>query len=906
MVHDCDTLFCSNRADNDETLPSTGGAGDDDTGALFHNDGDNTESLTVNDSDDVDADLLSSKTANDPETTTSSSRLVRNKELCSGKSLRIFNWNCTSMPPSRVQLLVKELHKLDVAVACLQEVRWHPIHNPPSSVVGQYRVYYSHHDYANSDHARGGVAILVRSDLIAFERNDLSTSLCTKWLEVHLEDKSQFVIGTAYVPPYTQDTALIPELTSALDKLPKLAILCGDFNARHLVWDPDTPPDGRSKNAGDHLETLRLKHDLVLLNPLMHTYSQGGHQSTLDLALATPAAAILTDMSFPAVFPESSHRPILLDVSLASQCYEPDPPPERWRCDEEKSEAFMLATELEFGRISPSFCDLSPEEQVKRIQRAFENAASSTLGRIQPRVNRRPGMTAEVLRLKKAYHKALHFYNNSRTSQAKKRRCDNARKAYEDALDEALSRTDVTYMGAVSSQNDSQVWKNLTAYTGKKCPPLYPPLNGGKAVTNPQKASALLRVLSGICAPQSDNDARWDSEYTAYVRQYLAENENDFNDLSGNEEENSAFTMNELCLGIDKLKHSSPGSDGIPSWFFKKCGQTAKECILAFVNTSFATGILPDACKEGDIVPIPKPGRDHRVEKNYRPISLLLIISRLMESMIHRRLYYWAEQNSHIPTTQAAYRAYSNSVHPLIRLTQDVHSAFNTSKQTFAVRLDLKKAFDSINGEYLCLVLHRMGLRGKMLAWIRSFLSDRRYRVVRPSTTEYVDFGIGVPQGSGLSPLLFILFISECSHLLHCSHAEYADDITLWYSHSCPHTIRAMLNEDLRTIEAWARQMRLQFGDKNEYFIFHAMATRPLDIEQAGGLQFYASKLTKATEFVLLGVHFDHALTFKRLVAHIAAAACNKTSKHVTMCPCCKASEERTSATGALQRLDPT
>jgi len=73
---------------------------------------------------------------------------------------------------------------------------------------------------------------------------------------------------------------------------------------------------------------------------------------------------------------------------------------------------------------------------------------------------------------------------------------------------------------------------------------------------------------------------------------------------------------------------------------------------------------------------------------------------------------------------------------------------------------------------------------------------------------------------AGLSPLLFILFISGCSSQLHCSHAEYADDITLWYSGSCPHTIRAMLNADLRAVESWAQRMRLQFGDKNKYFVF--------------------------------------------------------------------------------------
>ena len=547
----------------------------------------------------------------------------------------------------------------------------------------------------------------------------------------------------------------------------------------------------------------------------------------------------------------------------------------------------MLASERAFGALLPLLSYLSIESQLVHITTAFEEAATHTLGKTKPREKRRPGMTPKVLRLRKAFQKAQHFHRASPKSVSIKRRFDRARHAYEEAFQEALSKSDVVYMGILCNEQDGQVWRGLTAYTGKKYPPLYPPLGGGHAITNKQKAHALLIFLSKVCAHQTDDDPRWDASFTKHVREYLALNDFDFNDLAADDGLNSGFTMHELNLAIDKLKHSSPGCDGMPSWFFKKSGDVARQCILVFVNTSFSIGILPDACKHGDIVPIPKPGRDHTQEKNYRPISLLLIISRLMESMIHRRLYYWSESNSHIPSTQAAYRSYSNSVHPLLRLTQDISSAFNTDKQTFAVRLDLKKAFDSVNGEYLCFVVHRMGLRGRMLAWVRSFLTNRRYRVVRPSTTEYVDFGIGVPQGSGLSPLLFILFISECSHLLHCSHAEYADDITLWYSHSCAHTIRAMLNEDLRTIEAWASRMRLQFGDKNEYFVFYPTQATALDIDSIGGLQFYSSNLTRAENFTLLGVHFDHGLTFGRHIQHIEASA----KRRANMLRCVRASK---------------
>ena len=172
-------------------------------------------------------------------------------------------------------------------------------------------------------------------------------------------------------------------------------------------------------------------------------------------------------------------------------------------------------------------------------------------------------------------------------------------------------------------------------------------------------------------------------------------------------------------------------------------------------------------------MPIPKPGRDHRLEKNYRPISLLLIVSTLLESMVHRRLYVWAEKNSHI----AGYRAYSNSVHLLIRLTH----------QVFAVRFD---------GDIFALhVIARAYEERSVPGIVFSFQIDAIELCDRARRSKLTFELVYRKAQSGLSPLLFILFISECSDLLHCAHAEYAYDIIQWYSHSWPHIIKAMLNE---------------------------------------------------------------------------------------------------------------
>jgi len=166
------------------------------------------------------------------------------------EALRVLSWNCTSMPIPRLAQFVAELSIREISVACLQEVRWHPLHNPPPPFIGGYRIHYAHHCATDHQHCRGGAAVLVRTDIIAFDRPEYSTPLCAKWLEIRLQDAEPVLIGTAYVRPYDEETRLIPQLDSALGKLPKLALFCGDFNSRNLLWDPRTPHSGRSKTGG--------------------------------------------------------------------------------------------------------------------------------------------------------------------------------------------------------------------------------------------------------------------------------------------------------------------------------------------------------------------------------------------------------------------------------------------------------------------------------------------------------------------------------------------------------------------------------------------------------------------------------------------------------------------------------
>jgi len=371
----------------------------------------------------------------------------------------------------------------------------------------------------------------------------------------------------------------------------------------------------------------------------------------------------------------------------------------------------------------------------------------------------------------------------------------------------------------------------------------------------------------------------WDADFTAEISSYLHRYRADFGSLDKSQPYNCELTAREFEHVVGNLKDSSPGADGIPPWFFRNSGESARKVVLTHCRTAFAQGRLPDKSKEADLVPLQKAGRDLTLEKSHRPISLLLVITRVCEAIINRRFYHWSETNFHIPDSQFGFRHHSSSVHPLLVFTQQIRAGFLRGQQTVMVRLDIEKAYDKIFCDGLRHTLHRMGLRGRLLSFISNFLQGRRYRVVRPAVTEFLDFNIGLPQGSSLSPILFTIFIAECAHLLECPHVEWADDITLWYTGGDHSAIISMLNRDLRTIESWARRLRVSFGDKSEYFTFYKRGNTVIDVDRLGGLRFFSKQIRPADKCVLLGVHFDHELTFGSHIDHLEAAATRRVNR---------------------------
>ena len=327
---------------------------------------------------------------------------------------------------------------------------------------------------------------------------------------------------------------------------------------------------------------------------------------------------------------------------------------------------------------------------------------------------------------------------------------------------------------------------------------------------------------------------------------------------------------NQECINvISSLKNRRSDLDSVSVAMLKNVKHVLADPITQLINNSFETGIFPDILKIAIITPIYKNGNLYSLT-NYRPISVLPILSKIFEKVIASRVNSWLNKHSLISTNQYGFQRGRSTADALISLTDQIYSALNSKEHSISVFVDLRKAFDTVQHDILLSKMQLMGFRGLPLALFKSYLSNRKQCVrVGSARSSLRSVNIGVPQGSILGPILFIIYVNDLPMVSNVvSTVLFADDTSISLSRPNFETLITDLTNELIGVKDYMVRNRLSINvDKTFALIF---TNRPVDYAHLSELKLDNGVLNIFDNCKYLGFTIDNRLKFDSHISIIS------------------------------------
>ena len=765
------------------------------------------------------------------------------------------NWNINSLAKNnfqRVELINahNSLYLYDLISLC--EVSLNDSVEVPDGILDGYN-FIAKNNAANTRH--GGVGLFYKNSLPLKVRDDLSFNECIV-VELNFGRKKIFFSVLYRSPSIKYGTQKFDEFLNDVRDLylniknenPYSVFFTGDFNGHNQLWWPggDSTPEGNS------IEELTSLLGLTQLVNEPTNFEPNKAPSCIDLIFTDQPNLVMESGTRNSLDPFCHHQ-----ITYCRFNYKiPNPPSfERKIWIYDRADINLIRTTIsrfpweEYFRDNHNVnwqVDFFTETILNIMSNFIPNKIIKIIPSDPPWIDKN---------LKTMLNKQKRLYRNYKRHGFRtddKVRVDSFRDECSAAILQAKSDYLKKLGNEIADPRTSQksYWKIINRVLNKcKAPKIPPLLVNNIFVTNAkEKAEVFLNFFSEQCKP-IENDSVLP---------------------------NFAFLTNERLTQIPIVEHDiltlirninknkSSGSDGISARMLSICDNSIVLPLKLIFANILNTGTYPDKWKKANVTPIHKKG-SKQLAKNYRPISLLPICSKLFERIIFKYLYSFLISNDLITKNQSGFRPGDSTINQLLDLTNDIHKSFDhkNSLEVRAVFLDISKAFDKVWHEGLIFKLKQNGISGNVLSLLQNYLSGRKQRVIlNGSSSPDSNICSGVPQGSVLGPLLFLIYINDLEVDIKSKVKFFADDTMLFSIVNDPLQSASDLNHDLELINKWAYQWKMAFNPEPSKQAIEVLFSHKTNSVVHPPLFFNGSLVSKSDTHKHLGILFDSKLSF--------------------------------------------
>lgn len=630
---------------------------------------------------------------------------------------------------------------------------------------------------------QGGVCIFVSDEVDGLPTaisiiSKIAISNFTECIAIQIKIlHTELIVACIYSPPDNNiaDTQNICQYLSSIEECRNVIIL-GDFNRPEIDWKSGTltKNDARAAFFYDWYTGSNL-HQLIT-QPTR--FRANNNPSCLDL-LFTTDERLITEIALGNPLGKSDHVTIIATIQLSLR---------RPRTVKTLYPNFLKAKFNLFDNyITEAWSNLPDNYKTYNSLIDFTNTAISRYVPIKRKSNKPslPWYTSQIKQLALTKRHLWHNYRTSTTVSDYK-----LYRAASNNLTATLRLSKDKYQNNIIEKGGKKFYRFISNSLSSKvsCLSL---TDGNNITTNPSK-------ISNLFAKQ-------------FSSVFIAENNNAIPTLpnssrNSNSIETITITKEKIQKAITTMKvDASAGPDGVHPLLLKKIPGFL-EPISDIMRYSLDTGDVPKEWKTAIVTPIYKKG-DKLEPSNYRPISLTSIVCKIMEKIIVEQLTAFLIANSIIPKNQHGFLPGKSVSTNLLQCVNNWTDNHDKNIPTDIVYLDFEKAFDRVPFKRLIAKLEHYGIRGKLLKWINCFLTNRTFKVKVGSTmSDELPVLSGVPQGSVLGPILFLIYISDLSVNLTANTSLYADDTKIY----CNPTDKNMsIQSDLKKIENWTKDWLL-------------------------------------------------------------------------------------------------